>query len=158
MKIQIFTDYAIRVLLYLHKSARVCTAVEIAGAVGMSYQNVLHLARALKRKGLVDVTQGRYGGYILRKPITQMSVYEVYSATSGELDISPCPERRSCINGAKEDCATYDFFMSVQDSMIARMEKVKLSDLTEKVGDEKRNRHIRVERNELMQKILLCGM
>ena len=137
MKIQIFTDYAIRVLLHLHKHARMCTAAEIADAVGMSYPSFLKLARALRRKGLVDVTQGRYGGYTLKKPIKQISVYEVYLATSGELDISPCLENRgrSCINEMKEECVIYDFFVNVQHNMIAQMSQMKISDLAEKMGN-----------------------
>ena len=138
MKVQIFTDYAIRVLLHLHKSARMCTATEIADAVGVSYPSFLKLAKALREKGLVDAMQGRYGGYVLKKPAKQMSVYEVYLAINRELDISPCRGNRErlCINEVKEDCAIYDFFISVQDSMVAQMEKVKISDLADKMGKE----------------------
>ena len=135
MKIQIFTDYAIRVLLHLHKSEKVCKAVEIADAVGISYPSFVKLAKALRRRGLVDATKGRYGGYVLKKPAKQISVYDVYSAINGELDISPCLERKSCINEMKEECVIFDFFISVQDSMVARMKKVKISDLAEKMGD-----------------------
>jgi len=138
MRIQLFTDYAIRALLYLQKHERMCTAAEIAGAIGMSYPSFLKLAKALRGKGLMDVAQGRYGGYRLKKPAKQISVYEVYLATSGKLDISPCLENRgrACINEMKEHCGIYDFFISVQDSMIAQMSQMKISDLADKMGKE----------------------
>ena len=135
MRIQLYTDYAIRALLYLQKHERMCTAAEIAGAIGMSYPSFLKLAKALRRKGLMDVTQGRYGGYTLKKPAKQISVYEVYLATSGKLDISPCLENRgkACINEMKEHCVIYGFFVNVQDNMIAQMSQMKISDLAHSV-------------------------
>lgn len=144
MKFSLSVDYAIRILLYLHRSEeRIQTGTTIATAVGTSYPYVLKLTLLLKDGGFMDTVQGRYGGYALRKPVNQINLYDVYLAINGELKMSPCCENRGNphANRAKEQCMIYEFFHDIQENIIAQMESVTIADLAAKMeGDMKKKR------------------
>lgn len=120
MQLQITTDYAIRILLYLSKHKDdLPTAQTIAQAMGITYPFFVTIASKLKKKGLITGVQGRLGGYRLPRPAEQISLYDVYRAIEGELYINRClyPDNYCSRNGVTE-CEVHDFFVEVQDYLV----------------------------------------
>ncbi|HZT80630.1 MAG TPA: Rrf2 family transcriptional regulator [Gemmataceae bacterium] len=69
MHLTLFTDYALRSLLYLawHPD-RTCTVDDIAGYFGISADHVTKVMQHLSRKGYVRSKRGRHGGAVLARP------------------------------------------------------------------------------------------
>ena len=86
MQMQDFTVHAVRILRHLHEhqdSAQ--TGAVIAKSVGISYHAFLQIMLRLKRKGLLLAqTHGRKGGYVLGKPVHEISIYDVFSCFEDE--------------------------------------------------------------------------
>ena len=132
MKVQISTDRAIRILQYLHvNTGEVATAMTISQAVGVTYPFFIKIANQLKQNGLIGTVQGRHGGYQLAKSAEEISVYDVFLSTQGELKISNClREDQHCKQGAVSHCRIHDFFCSLQDKMIEAMKKENIAGLS----------------------------
>lgn len=133
MKIQVSTDYAIRILIYLNENKEgIHTAHTISQAVKITYPFFIKIAKQLKDNGLVKTVQGRHGGYRLGKSEHVISIYDVYLAIEGELRLNRCLEEEwSCTNGNKKHCKVHKFLYGLQhDVLIAQMSKTRISDLT----------------------------
>lgn len=119
MKLQIATNYAVRILLHLYKHEDdVQAATVIAQSTGISYPFFMKIANQLKKKKLLISVQGRNGGFALGKPIQEISFYDVFLAMEGEMQINPC------LN--KEDQACTDdkldhFLHNLRDKIVAKM-------------------------------------
>ena len=69
MHLTLFTDYALRSLLYLSWHAdRKCTVEEIARYFRISADHVTKVMQHLTRQGYVSSRRGRHGGAVLARP------------------------------------------------------------------------------------------
>ena len=132
MQIQISTDYAIRILQYLHKNAEeLPTAMTISQSIGITYPFFIKIANQLKQKGLLSAVQGRNGGYHLSRPAQQVSVYDVFFAIEGDLRINRCmQEGQNCTRGPVEECRMHAFLKKLQETLISEMSTSNIADLT----------------------------
>jgi Rrf2 family nitric oxide-sensitive transcriptional repressor len=63
MKLTLFTDYSMRVLLYLGaRPDRLCSIGEVAQAYGISQNHLMKVVNQLARSGDVESVRGRSGG------------------------------------------------------------------------------------------------
>jgi len=104
------------------------TAMTIAVATGLPYPFFIKIANQLKRGNLVDAIQGRNGGYMIGKPAEEISVYDVFLATEGELQIHGClkGEGTQC---QQDGCSLRSFFGDIQEAMIEKMAAQNIRDL-----------------------------
>lgn len=82
MRLTTFTDYALRVLIYVavHPQAR-ATIAETARAFGVSEHHLTKVVQLLGRAGFLDNVRGRGGGYALARPASAIGVGAVVRAT-----------------------------------------------------------------------------
>jgi len=122
MKIQVSTDYAVRILQYLHQSEdELHTASSIAEAIGITYPFFIKIANQLKKRKLIDSVQGRNGGYFLGRPAEEISLYDVFLSIEGELVISRCLGDGPCMGDRHKDCRLHDVFRNVQEKVIEEL-------------------------------------
>lgn len=63
MKLTLFTDYSMRVLLYLGAHPdRLCSIAEVAEGYRISHNHLMKVVNQLARQGYVDSVRGRAGG------------------------------------------------------------------------------------------------
>lgn len=79
MKLNMTTDYATRILLYLANKSDIANSEEISFNSGISKQYVLKIMNTLVDSGMIDKRRGRKGGYfwvsILRISVYMTSFY-----------------------------------------------------------------------------------
>ena len=131
MQLQISTDYAVRILQYLHKHKDdLPTAMTISQSIGITYPFFIKIANQLKQKGLLSAVQGRNGGYRLAKPADKISLYDVFLSIEGELRINRCLQNDSkCTRGEVDACRMHSFLRSLQDKLIDEMSSKSIHDL-----------------------------
>jgi Rrf2 family nitric oxide-sensitive transcriptional repressor len=95
MRLTTFTDYTLRVLMYLalHPD-RFVTIQEIAGAYGISTNHLMKVAQHLGTDGVVLTLRGPRGGLRLTRPAASIRVGDVIRATEPGMALAPCP---SCL-------------------------------------------------------------
>ena len=81
MRLTVYTDYALRMLMYLAlKDDGLATIEEIAQSYGISKNHLMKVAHQLGVAGYVDTIRGRRGGLRLAKPAKAIGL-ERWSAT-----------------------------------------------------------------------------
>ncbi len=133
MKISAQEEYGIRCLLQLGKArGGSLTISEIARAEGLSREYVAKLMRVLRRAGLVRSVRGQAGGYMLARPLEEISVSEALAALGGKLwDPSFCrqhPGLRSCCSHTP-DCNVQLLWRRLQNAVDGVLDRVSLKDL-----------------------------
>lgn len=91
MRLTLYTDYALRTLLYLggHADRRVSIR-EIAQAYGISENHLVKVIHHLGRGGFVDTLRGRNGGLMLSRPPEQINLGDVVRHTEDDMALVGC--------------------------------------------------------------------
>ena len=111
MRLTVYTDYSLRVLMYLAlKDDGLATIEEIAKSYGISKNHLMKVAHQLGVAGYVETVRGRRGGLRLAKPAKAIGLGEVVRHTEPDMAIVMCFEP---INA---DCAILPYCVLTQGS------------------------------------------
>jgi Rrf2 family transcriptional regulator, nitric oxide-sensitive transcriptional repressor len=89
MKLTLYTDYGLRVLLYLGLQER-ATVTEIANAYQIARPHVVKVVHHLGRLGLIGTQRGRGGGIWLAKRPDEINLGTVVRALEPDFHIVGC--------------------------------------------------------------------
>jgi len=93
MRLTVYTDYALRMLMYLAlKEDGLATIEEIAQSYGISKNHLMKVAHQLGVAGYLDTVRGRHGGLRLAKPAKAIRLGEVVRHTEPDMAIVMCFE------------------------------------------------------------------
>ena len=91
MRITQETDYAFRIVSYLAKNeGKVIGAPQIAESEGVTKRFTLRILRKLNLAGITDAKRGSKGGYYLKKPKEDITLYDIIVAVDGPIVINRC--------------------------------------------------------------------
>ncbi|WP_184148793.1 RrF2 family transcriptional regulator [Amaricoccus macauensis] len=91
MRLTRYSDYAMRVLLYLgQRPDRLCSAAEISKAYGISQNHLMKVINDLVRTGYLASVRGRRGGVRLAMPPQEICIGAVMRHTEQDFDLVGC--------------------------------------------------------------------
>ncbi len=91
MRLTQFTDYSLRVALYLAENpGRACSVREIAEWFGISRDHLVKVAHNLARLGFIVSAKGRGGGLRLARPAADITLAELVKATEADFHTVEC--------------------------------------------------------------------
>ena len=99
MQITSYTDYALRVLIYLAMSQdRHATITEIADFFKISRNHLVKVVHQLGSKGFVKTMRGKGGGFSLQRPPELISIGEVVRSMETHFNWVECfdPAQQRC--------------------------------------------------------------
>ena len=99
MKLTKFSDYSLRLLIYLAVHGdRVVSIREVSRAYGVSPHIIVKAVRLLVAEGAVTSVRGRRGGLRLGKPPRDINVGRILRRTEPDLDLVECfsPATNTC--------------------------------------------------------------
>lgn len=136
MKVSAQEEYGIRCLLALGQRGpgATMTIPEISRAEGLSKEYVAKLMRILRRGGLVRSVRGQAGGYMLVRPLEQITVAEALSVLGGRLwDPDFCRQHPGLrdICSHSRGCSVQRLWRRLQDAVDGVLGNVTLKDLLE---------------------------
>ena len=130
MRLTQYTDYSLRVLIYLAaRSAERSTIEEMSRAYGISRAHLMKVVHELGQQGFVDTTRGRGGGVRLARRPDQISVGDVVRAMEDRMDLVECfgPEGGAC--RIEPSCALRGALESALNAFLSVLEDYTLADL-----------------------------
>jgi Rrf2 family nitric oxide-sensitive transcriptional repressor len=99
MQLTYFSDYALRLVLYLAAHPdRVVSVQEVSRAYDVSPHHMVKVARLLLGRGIVSAVRGRSGGLRLNVPADQLTVGALVRLTEPHFHVVECfdPEANTC--------------------------------------------------------------
>ena len=131
MLFELYTDHAIRALRLLHvRKGEVLTIMEIALSIGTTSPIFAKIAGKLRRAGMLKTIKGQKGGFVLGRPASEISIYEVYLCMEGELRINHClVSNELCEHGKQVDCNVHGVLYGIQDELIEKLSNISIADL-----------------------------
>ncbi|MRX71557.1 Rrf2 family transcriptional regulator [Bacillus lacus] len=101
MRLTNYTDYSLRVLLYLalKEQSQLANIKEIADAYNISKNHLMKVTYDLGKMELIETIRGRNGGIRLKKAPSDINIGAVVRKTEDDFNLVECfdAERNSCI-------------------------------------------------------------
>lgn len=131
MRLTRYTDYAMRVLLFLgSRTDRLCSISEIAKAYGISQNHLMKVVSDLVSAGYLESVRGRSGGIRLAMSPEQINVGELIRHTEDDFDLVECGK---CIIAPA--CGLTSVLDEALDAFLAVLGRYSLADVLAKKGD-----------------------
>ena len=130
MHISQFSDYSLRILIFLASSDKDASAKKIAQSYGISFHHVAKAAQFLTREGYVSATRGRSGGMRLAQAPSQISVGEVIrKSEAGNVALVECmkPDGRRC--AIVPICRLAGALRKAQEAFFGTLDDITLADV-----------------------------
>lgn len=125
MRLTLYTDYAMRVLMYLGAhDDRLCSIAEVARGYGISQNHLMKVVNALVRIGYVESVRGRNGGIRLGRPAGEIVIGEVARQTEDGFQLLNCGD---CV--AAPACGLTGILQQAVDAFLAVLDRYTVADL-----------------------------
>ena len=124
MRLTLYTDYSLRVLLYLagREDAPV-TITELANFYKISRNHLVKVVHNLGLKGYILTTRGRHGGLRLAHPAKEILIGDVVRSTEPDFDLLECfnPVTDKCV--ITSSCSLKGVLASAQACFMGELDK-----------------------------------
>jgi len=130
MRLTAYSDYALRVLMYLAvRQDGLATIAEIAASYDISENHLMKVAHQLGVAGYVETVRGRGGGLRLAKPIEAIGLADVVRYTEPDLAIVSCFKPVDAPCAIRPCCVLRRALEKARDAFMAVLEDYTLGDL-----------------------------
>jgi Rrf2 family nitric oxide-sensitive transcriptional repressor len=130
MRLTSYTDYSLRVLMYLAvRSEEVATIEAISRAYGISKAHLTKVVHELGRAGLVETTRGRGGGLRLARRPDDIGVGEVVRRTEEKMDLVECFDSETSQCRIEPACRLRGVLGEALDAFLTTLDRYTLADL-----------------------------
>lgn len=135
MRLTDYTDYALRVLLYLAvREEGLATIHDISEAYGISKNHLMKVVQRLGELGWIDTVRGRHGGLRLNERSLGLTIGEVVRGTEADFAIVGCfpregAEPRNCV--IEPQCRLKHVFESARGAFLAELDRYTLGELAQ---------------------------
>ncbi|RKP54801.1 Rrf2 family transcriptional regulator [Pararobbsia silviterrae] len=141
MRLTDYTDYSLRVLLYLTvRRDRLATIQEIAEAYGVSKNHLMKIAQRLGELGWIETVRGRKGGLRLAPDSTHLTIGRIVRETESDFALAPCFARHGSDAAAGDveqtcviapSCQLKDVFARARDAFLRELDNHTLAQISE---------------------------
>lgn len=130
MQLTLYTDYSLRVLLYLAEQPETrATIAEIADFHDISRNHLVKVAHHLAQCGFVLSHRGKNGGLQLARPAKEISVGGVVRQSEPHFHIVECFDQSSNRCRVTKRCALKHILRRAQQEFLATLDSYRLVDL-----------------------------
>lgn len=129
MRLTLYTDYSLRVLLYLAgREGKTVTISELAEFYKVSRNHLVKVVHELGLNGYIHTTRGKNGGIRLNKPAAEIVIGEVVRKTEPDFDLLECfnPAINQCV--ISNTCDLKSVLYEAKASFLGVLDKYTLAD------------------------------
>jgi Rrf2 family nitric oxide-sensitive transcriptional repressor len=129
MRLTLYTDYSLRVLLYLaYKKGEMVTISELADFYKISRNHLVKVVHNLGLNGYILTVRGKHGGLRLARSASEIVIGEVVRQTEPDFDLLECfnPEVDQCV--ITRSCILKSVLFDARDTFLSVLDKYTLAD------------------------------
>jgi Rrf2 family nitric oxide-sensitive transcriptional repressor len=132
MQLTLYTDYSIRVLLYLAaKPESPSTITEIADSFGISRNHLVKVVHNLATKDFIRTTRGKKGGIVLERAPESISLGQLVRQTEPDFRIVECMGDVPSTCPIEEVCGLKGVLTMARDAFLRTLDQFTLADITQ---------------------------
>lgn len=91
MKLTSFTDYSIRLMMYVAvRNDRLVSIREVSEVFGISRNHLMKIVHSLGKEGFLETVRGKNGGFRLGMPAEQINLGKLIRYTEEDLNVVEC--------------------------------------------------------------------
>jgi len=131
MRLTLYTDYSLRVLVYLSgREDEIVTITELADFYKISRNHLVKVVYSLGLKGYILTTRGRHGGLKLARPAKEIPIGEVVRSTEPDFDLLKClnPATDKCV--ISQSRSLKSVIVNAQAVFLEALDKYTIADIT----------------------------
>ena len=134
MKLSTKGRYAVTAMmdLAIHEKFGPVTLSDISVCQGISLSYLEQIFARLRRDGLITGTRGPRGGYRLARPSDQITIADIITAVSENIDTTRCEGKENCQNG--ERCLTHELWSDLSAQIHNFLNGITLAQFAERSG------------------------
>lgn len=124
MKLSLYSDYALRILIYLATHPGDLVPIRrIAAVYDISQNHLMKVAQDLGQAGIIETVRGRNGGLRLGRPVEQITIGTVVRRTESRAPIIDCS---TCL--ISPGCCLPTMFHEAKEAFLAVLDRYTLAD------------------------------
>ena len=133
-------EYALRSIIYLSRTPYDPLTIQvIAEATEIPSGYLSKVMQQLRKAGLLNSTRGKKGGFVLKRPPSEITLFEVVDAVTPFADLSVCPltNPENCTNNLFKGhlsplCPLHTILNSLNENLAGQFKKITLESLLPK--------------------------
>jgi Rrf2 family nitric oxide-sensitive transcriptional repressor len=135
MRLTVYSDYSLRVLMYLALHAdRRPTIAEIAKSYGISKNHLMKVVYELGVAGYVETVRGKNGGLRLARPPAAIGLGEIVRHTEPDMALVPCFDAAATPCVISPACTLRRALHEATTAFLAVLDRYTLADLVRNPG------------------------
>ncbi len=132
MRLTLYTDYSLRVLLYLAAVPEEPSSIkEVADTYKISRNHLHKIVHDLSRHGYIRTTRGRHGGILLGKKPESIVLGELVRFTEPDFRILECLDKSTSECPIDSVCAMRHILITALEAFLKTLDRYTLADLVE---------------------------
>jgi Rrf2 family nitric oxide-sensitive transcriptional repressor len=129
MRLTLYTDYSLRVLLYLaYKKDETVTITELADFYKISRNHLVKVVHNLGIKGYIHTTRGKNGGLRLERPANEIVIGDVVRKMEPDFELLECFNAATDHCVITKNCALKSVLINARDDFLATLDQYTVAD------------------------------
>jgi len=132
MRLTSFTDYTLRVLIYLgtyRREGHLATIGDIAAAYGISENHLMKVVHHLAQHGHVETVRGKGGGMRLARAPEDINIGDVVRGAEEDLTLVECFQQGGYRCPIEAACTLSGLLQNALDAFLGVLDRQTLADL-----------------------------
>ncbi|HKK13593.1 MAG TPA: Rrf2 family transcriptional regulator [Gammaproteobacteria bacterium] len=130
-----YTDYALRVLIYVGlRDRQLATIKDVAEHYGISRNHLMKVVHRLGAQGFIETVRGKKGGFRLGRPAREICVGDVVRCTEEDFNIVQCFESGRDRCRIESACVLQEALHEALAAFLAVLDRYTLADLLANQG------------------------
>ncbi len=134
MRLTLYTDYSLRVLLYLAiNKDKIVTISELADFYKISRNHLVKVVHELGLNGYILTTRGKHGGIRLARAPEEIVIGDVVRTTEPDFDLLECFNEAADQCVITKTCNLKSVLFTAKKNFLGELDKYTLADVTKTV-------------------------
>ena len=130
MRLTRYTDYSLRVLIYVGLTAELATIADISKAYGISRNHLVKIVHDLGSRGYLQTIRGKHGGIKLARPPLEIGIGALVRELEEDMRLVECFEP-TAKNGCRIEpaCVLRHVLQGALEAFLQELDRYTLADL-----------------------------